>query len=195
LAILDLDARSNQPFTYNQALHIVFNGEIYNYLDIKATLLAKGHLFNTTSDTEVICAAYLEYGENCVDHFNGMFAFVIYDERKQLLFGARDRMGQKPFYYYHQGPHFEFASQISAIRLGHKNLSLSDRAISNYMVWGYIPDPDSIFNEIKKLPPGHSFTFHLNSGRYNEKQYWDIDYQGKNMFLGSYGEAVEELEV
>tara|TARA_R110000751_G_scaffold210384_1_gene314115 strand:+ start:29048 stop:30877 length:1830 start_codon:yes stop_codon:yes gene_type:complete len=195
LAILDLDARSNQPFTYNKALRIVFNGEIYNYLEIKAILLAKGHVFNTTSDTEVICAAYLEYGENCVEHFNGMFAFVIYDERKQLFFGARDRTGQKPFYYYHQGIHFEFASQLSAIRFGHKNLSLSQKAISNYMVWGYIPDPDSIFNEIKKLPPGHSFTFHLSSGHFNEKPYWDIDYEGKNKFLGSYGEAVEELEI
>lgn len=195
LAILDLDARSNQPFSYNDNLHIVFNGEIYNYLEIKATLLTKGRTFNTTSDTEVICAAYLEYGENCVDHFNGMFAFVIYDRRKHLFFGARDRMGQKPFYYCHQGADFEFASQISAIRLGHKKLSLSDRAISNYMVWGYIPDPDSIFSEIKKLPPGHSFTFRPSSGHFQKKQYWDIDYEGKNNFLGSYAEAVEELEV
>src|SRR5690554_5054644 len=152
LAILDLDARSNQPFTYDKVLHIVFNGEIYNYLDIKKVLSNKGYNFTTTSDTEVICATYLEYGEDCVEHFNGMFAFVIYDERKQLFFGARDRTGQKPFYYYQQGTDFEFASQLSAIKLGHNNLSLSQKAISNYMVWGYIPDPDSIFNEIKKLP-------------------------------------------
>ena len=113
LAILDLDARSNQPFNYFAGIHVVFNGEIYNYLDIKETLASKGHVFKTTSDTEVICAAYLEYGENCVNHFNGMFAFVIYDERQQLFYGARDRLGQKPFYYYHSGIDFEFASQIS----------------------------------------------------------------------------------
>jgi asparagine synthase (glutamine-hydrolysing) len=115
LAILDLDKRSNQPFSYYNNIHIVFNGEIYNFLEIKAKLLSKGYTFNTTSDTEVICAAYLEYGENCVTHFNGMFAFVIYDEKKQLFFGARDRLGQKPFYYSHSGTDFEFASQISAI--------------------------------------------------------------------------------
>ncbi|MCM4167335.1 Asparagine synthetase [glutamine-hydrolyzing] 1 [Arenibacter antarcticus] len=195
LAILDLDARSNQPFTYSEGIHIVFNGEIYNYLEIKAILVNQGHTFRTTSDTEVICAAYLEYGENCVEHFNGMFAFVIYDEKQQLFFGARDRLGQKPFYYYHSGTEFEFASQISAIRLEHKNLSISNKAISNYMVWGYIPDPDSIFTEIKKLPPGHSFTYHLPSGGFKQHKYWDIDYKGQNIFQGSYEDAQEELEV
>ncbi len=195
LAILDLDARSNQPFSYNDKVHIVFNGEIYNYTKIKESLLGKGYSFKTTSDTEVICAAYLEYSENCVEHFNGMFAFVIYDEIKQRFFGARDRLGQKPFYYYHSGTHFEFASQTSAIRIGHKNLSVSNRAISNYMVWGYIPDPESIFAEIKKLPPGHLFTYELNSGVFKEKKYWDIDFEGQHHFQGTYGEAQEELEV
>ena len=195
LAILDLDARSNQPFSYTSGIHIVFNGEIYNYIDIKESLKAKGHTFNTTSDTEVICAAYLEYGENCVEHFNGMFAFVIYDEGKQQFFGARDRLGQKPFYYYHSGTDFEFASQISAIKLGNSSLSISNRAISNYMVWGYIPDPDSIFKEVKKLPPGHSFVYQLQSGIFKEKKYWDIDFKGQNLFQGTYEEAQEELEL
>jgi asparagine synthase (glutamine-hydrolysing) len=106
LAIIDLDERSNQPFTYQEKIHLVFNGEIYNFKDIKNTLVEKGYQFKTTSDTEVICAAYLEYGENCVNHFNGMFAFVIYDQIKNIFFGARDRLGQKPFYYYHNGKDF-----------------------------------------------------------------------------------------
>tara|TARA_R110000822_G_scaffold308909_2_gene437454 strand:+ start:9581 stop:11419 length:1839 start_codon:yes stop_codon:yes gene_type:complete len=195
LAILDLDARSNQPFNYFAGIHVVFNGEIYNYLDIKETLASKGHVFKTTSDTEVICAAYLEYGENCVNHFNGMFAFVIYDERQQLFYGARDRLGQKPFYYYHSGIDFEFASQISAIRIGHKNMSISNKAISNYMVWGYIPDPDSIFSEVKKLPPGHSFIYELKSGSFRQKKYWDIDYKGHDNFQGTYEHAQDELEL
>lgn len=194
LAILDLDARSNQPFTYNKTLHIVFNGEIYNYIEIKASLVAKGHTFNTTSDTEVICAAYMEYGEDCVSHFNGMFAFVIYDERKQLFFGARDRLGQKPFYYFHSGTNFEFASQISSIQLFNNNLTISNKAISNYMIWGYIPDPISIASEVKKLLPGHSFTYHLKSGQFKERQYWEIDYEGKNIFHDSYDEAKNILE-
>jgi len=195
LAILDLDERSNQPFSYSAGIHIVFNGEIYNYMVIKETLLAKGHIFRTTSDTEVICAAYLEYGEKCVEHFNGMFAFVIYDEHKQLLFGARDRLGQKPFYYYHSGTEFEFASQLSVIKLGNTSLSTSNRAISNYMAWGYIPDPESIFSEVKKLPPGHIFTYSIHSGTLKDKKYWDIDYQGQFNFKGSYESAQEELEV
>ena len=97
LSIIDLDPRSDQPFTYYDHIHIVFNGEVYNFKAIKDTLIQKGYKFKTTSDTEVLCAAYLEYGQNCVDHFHGMFAFVIYDEKKQLFFGARDRLGKKPF--------------------------------------------------------------------------------------------------
>jgi asparagine synthase (glutamine-hydrolysing) len=195
LAILDLDARSNQPFSYSEGIHIVFNGEIYNYIEIKEVLKARGHSFKTTSDTEVICASYLEYGEKCVEHFNGMFAFVIYDEHKQLFFGARDRLGQKPFYYYHSGNDFEFASQLSAIRLDNTSLSVSNRAISNYMVWGYIPDPESIFSEVKKLPPGHSFTYEIHSGVLKEKKYWDIDYQGQEHFQGTFEDAQEKLEL
>jgi asparagine synthase (glutamine-hydrolysing) len=90
LAIIDLDPRSNQPFVFQETIHIVFNGEIFNYLDIKSSLRGKGYSFNTTSDTEVICAAYMEYGEECVNYFNGMFAFVIYDVTKELLFGGTD---------------------------------------------------------------------------------------------------------
>ena len=131
LAIIDLDARSNQPFSY-QHIHIAFNGEIYNFLDLKAGLKQKGYAFKTTSDTEVLCAAYLEYGDAFVSKLNGMFAFVIYDEKNQRLFGARDRLGQKPFYYYFDGKDFEFASQISSIQMYNENLSISSQAISYY---------------------------------------------------------------
>lgn len=193
LSIIDLDPRSDQPLTYNQHVRIVFNGEIYNFKSIKETLLKKGYQFHTTSDTEVMCAAYLEYGEQCVDHFNGMFAFVIYDEHKQQLFGARDRLGKKPFYYYHKGKNFEFSSQISSIQLYNNNLSISEKSIAYYMAWGAIPDPHSIFNEVKKLLPGHTFTFDLNTGVFNSKQYWDINYRTEPNFKGSYDEAKSEL--
>src|SRR5690606_38034367 len=128
-----LDPRSNQPFKYLDRLEIVFNGEIYNYIDLKKDLTSKGHIFKTTSDTEVICAAYLEYGSRCLDLLNGMFAFVIYDISKSLFFGARDRLGKKPFYYYHKNKQFEFASQISCIQLYNKNLSISNKAIRDYL--------------------------------------------------------------
>lgn len=194
LSIIDLDPRSNQPFIYNDNIHLVFNGEIFNFQSLKKKLHKKGYEFKTTSDTEVVCASYLEYGQDCVNHFNGMFAFVIYDAKKQLFFGARDRMGQKPFYYYHNGKDFEFASQISSIQLFHNNLTISKNSINLYFSWGNIPDPYSIFNEINKLKAGHSFIFNLNSGEFKLNQYWDIDYNGKNNFKGSFTDAKFELE-
>ncbi|WP_055444745.1 asparagine synthase (glutamine-hydrolyzing) [Lacinutrix himadriensis] len=193
LAIIDLDVRSNQPFSYYHT-HIVFNGEIYNFLEIKKQLQDKGHQFKTTSDTEVICAAYIEYGDAFVSMLNGMFAFVIYDEKKQLLFGARDRTGQKPFYYNLSNNDFEFASQISSIQLHNSNLSISSQSISYYLAWGNVPDSYSIFNEIKKLDAGHSFNYDLTTKKYTQKEYWDIDYKAENLFKGSYEEAKDTLE-
>lgn len=194
LSIIDLDARSNQPLSYLDHIEIVFNGEIFNFKDLKDKLHKKGYTFKTTSDTEVICAAYLEYGENCVNHFNGMFAFVIYDKKKHQFFGARDRLGQKPFYYYHNGRDFEFASQISSIQLHNTKLTISEHAINSYITWETIPDPLSIFNEIHKLLPGYAFVFDLESGKLETKQYWDIDYKGENIFNGDYKEAQSELK-
>lgn len=194
LAIVDLDSRSNQPFTYHN-IHIVFNGEIYNFKTIRKKLLTKGYNFKTNSDTEVVCAAYLEYGKTCLKHFNGMFSFVIYDTTKQILFGARDRLGQKPFYYYHNNKTFEFASQISSIQTHFdvNKLSISKQSIAYYFSWGNIPDPLSIFNEIKKLKAGHYFTFELNTGNLSIKQYWDIDYKNEKPYKGNYLDAKRKL--
>jgi len=193
LSIIDLDPRSDQPFTYNEHIHIVFNGEVYNFKSIKETLIKLGYKFNTTSDTEVLCAAYLEYGQDCVKHFIGMFAFVIYDEKKQQFFGARDRLGQKPFYYFHNGKDFEFASQISSIQMHMEDFTISKCAISYYLSWGNIPDPQSIFNEVKKLRAGYKFTFDLNTKKFDTEPYWDIDYKNSNPFKGTYEEAKQEL--
>ncbi|HTN21389.1 MAG TPA: asparagine synthase (glutamine-hydrolyzing) [Pelobium sp.] len=192
LAILDLDSRSNQPYSYKH-LKIVFNGEIYNYKSIRSELAKKGYHFTTTSDTEVIGAAYMAYGDACVTHFNGMFAFVIYDSSKKLLFGARDRLGKKPFYYAHQGDLFEFASQSSAIKIG-RNLTLDQQAVQDYLIWGYVPEPRSIWSEIKQLPAGNYFTYNLKSGLLQINKYWDLDYNRDHLFLGSYREAKEELK-
>ncbi|MCK0124114.1 asparagine synthase (glutamine-hydrolyzing) [Gelidibacter sp. F2691] len=193
LSIIDLEARANQPLSYGQNIEIVFNGEIYNFREIRDILYKKGYAFKTTSDTEVICAAYLEYGEDCVNHFNGMFAFVIYDKIRHQFFGARDRLGVKPFYYYHNGTDFEFASQISSIQLHNSNLSISQKSIEAYLTWGNIPDPLSIFNEVKKLMAGHTFVFDMMTGELKTKVYWDIDYQGHRNFTGNYKDAKIEL--
>ena len=187
LAIIDLDHRSDQPFTYLH-LRIVFNGEIYNYRLLKARLEKEGYTFRTSSDTEVICAAYLAYGEDCLIHFNGMFAFVIYDEKKKILFGARDRLGKKPFYYCHNGQSFEFASQPSQLKIARK-FTIDQQAINEYFIWGYVPDPSSIWQEVKKLPAGNFFNYNLSSGALAIKKYWDLDYERVNKFEGTYGEA------
>ncbi|WP_289062464.1 asparagine synthase (glutamine-hydrolyzing) [uncultured Zobellia sp.] len=194
LSIVDLDSRSNQPFTYSENIHIVFNGEIYNFKELREQLKKKGYPFRTSSDTEVICAAYLEYGKDCVNHFNGMFAFVIYDVENQLLYGAKDRLGQKPFYYYLNGQDFEFSSQISSIQKFHNNLSISKNAIEDYLSWNSVPIPSSIFNEVKKLEDGHWFTFNLTNYNFTTHQYWDIPYTSKNTYKGSFDDAQNELE-
>ncbi|WP_423149738.1 asparagine synthase (glutamine-hydrolyzing) [Rubrolithibacter danxiaensis] len=192
LSIIDLDPRSNQPFLYGH-LWIVFNGEVYNYKDIQKDLVKKGYSFKTTSDTEVICAAYLEYGEECVIHFNGMFSFVIYDTEKKEFFGARDRFGKKPFYYSHINGTFEFASQPSQISIA-RDFTLDEQAISEYFIWNNIPEPRSIWKEVKKLPAGHSFIYRLNSDQLKIKKYWDLDYNWNNKFTGTYEEAKVTLE-
>ncbi|RZK14895.1 MAG: asparagine synthase (glutamine-hydrolyzing) [Flavobacterium sp.] len=191
LAIIDLDPRSNQPYSYLH-LRIVFNGEIYNYRALKDTLIKIGYNFNTSSDTEVICAAYLEYQEKCVEHFNGMFAFVIHDGKEHKLFGARDRLGKKPLYYYSSANGFEFASQPSQINLD-KNLGISEEAINAYLHQSYITDQYCIFKNIDKLKAGHYFTYCLNSNRFQNTKYWDIDLNSSGSYLGTYADAKEAL--
>ena len=192
LAIVDLDHRSDQPFTY-QHLKIVFNGEIYNFQSLKTELQNHGHVFYTDSDTEVLAVAYLHYGPRCIDLFNGMFAFVVYDTKEQVLFGGRDRLGKKPFYYAHQGTNFEFASQPSQIIINRK-VSRDEQAINAYFVWGYIPEPHTAWNEIKKLPAGHVFTYSIASGEFSIRKYWDLDPHELSSYQGSYDSAKLKLK-
>ena len=192
LSIIDLDPRANQPFQYHH-LSISFNGEIYNFLELKDDLIKKGYNFGTSSDTEVICASYLEYGDKCVEQFNGMFAFVIYDSKKNILFGARDRLGKKPFFYTLRNNQFEFASQLNTLAVGNE-FQIDEKAITDYLLWGYVPEPASIYKDVFKLKAGHKFHYNLSSKNFNEEKYWDIDYEWKNKFSGSYNEAVDELE-
>ncbi len=192
LAIVDLDHRSDQPFSYRH-VKVVFNGEIYNYKSIRTHLKTLGHTFDTDSDTEVLAAAYIHYGELCVEHFNGMFAFVIYDAALNRFFGARDRLGKKPFYYALNYAGFEFASQPAQISIG-RHVSLDEQAINEYFIWGYVPEPRSAWNEIEKLPAGHSFTYNLTTGSFKTEKYWDLDTDVQNGYAGTYTEAKTELE-
>lgn len=172
LSIIDLDERSNQPFKYNHDISIVFNGEIYNYKELKMRYLCDIQ-FRTESDTEVLCALYEKYGLESVNYLNGMFAYVIYDRRRNVLVGARDRLGKKPFYYWHSSRGFEFASQPKVIQFNNK-FHIDTLARKFYLMHGVIPDPYSAFKEVKKLRAGQCFTYFIDDNRLDIRQYWDL---------------------
>ncbi len=173
LAIIDL-VTGRQPMSDGDARHwIVFNGEIYNFRQLRAELEATGHRFRTRSDTEVILAAHAEYGEDCVEHLRGMFAFAIWDRTRRRLFLARDRLGKKPIYYWQRDGLFLFASEPKAL-LRHPAVSreLDWGAFHHYLAFGYTPAERSIFAGIRKLPPAHTAT--LESGRLTLRRYWRL---------------------
>jgi asparagine synthase (glutamine-hydrolysing) len=178
LAILDLSEKGRQPmFNHDKSLCITFNGEIYNFLEIKKVLSRK-YKFKSDSDTEVILYAYQEWGYKCLDKLSGMFSFVIYDLRKNLLFGARDRLGQKPLKYYHKNGKLVFASEIKAILglLDHK-VEIDEIALDNFLTLQYVPSPATGFKDIYKLPAGHYFTY--KNGDLTIRKYWSIKFSEK----------------
>jgi asparagine synthase (glutamine-hydrolysing) len=177
LAIIDLSGGQQPLSTPDRQVTITFNGEIFNYLGIRKELIAKGHQFLTRSDTETILYAWLEWGEKCVDHLRGMFAFSIWDKRQQTLFCARDRLGVKPFYYTHTTDgFFLFASELKALQI-HPSVktNINPTSIETYFALGYITDPDSIFSDIQKLPAGHTLTLKRGHAP-TMKQYWDLPF-------------------
>jgi len=176
LSIIDLSEKGSQPMTYTykkKLVTIVFNGEIYNYQEIRNVLIEKGYEFKSTSDTEVILASYLEWGEDCVKKFNGMWAFCIYDKQKNILFLSRDRVGKKPLYYYYDGDKFIFSSEIKGI-LKHKlKLKMDKDAIDLYFSLGFIPAPYSIYKNIQKIEQRQSIIFKLKTKTIKKKNYYD----------------------
>lgn len=170
LSILDLDARSHQPMVFEN-LHIVFNGEIYNYKDIKKELISLGYQFKTESDTEVLLIGYREWGKDILQKVNGMFAFSIYNSETNVIFSARDRLGVKPFYYYWKNGEFEICSQIRPL-LDKKDIN--KEAISIFLDCAFIPSPYTIVEDVYKLPPGNYMEFHLNSKTLDIEEYWNL---------------------
>ena len=169
---------------------ITFNGEIYNFKDIKKEL-EKKYQFKTNSDTEVILNLYADKGEDCVKYMRGMFAFAIYDSRNKKLFLARDHLGQKPLYYYHDGNTFLFASEIKAIlEIEPKLRQLDCNALYEYLTIRIITPPRSMFRNIRKLAPGHSLAF--QNGKLEIKPYWQLKYEPK--LRGDINETIEELD-
>lgn len=197
LSIIDL-AGGKQPMADDSGRYwITFNGEIYNFPDLRERLVKQGHRFSTRSDTETILAAYKQYGDKCVDHLRGMFAFAVWDRHRQRLFLARDRVGKKPLYYHFNGQRFIFASEIKAI-LQHPSVPrlIDPRAIADYFNYNYIPFPRTIFQPIKKLLPGHCIKLDLcadNTLAFAQEQYWDLRYAPEvDVPEGQWCEALRE---
>jgi asparagine synthase (glutamine-hydrolysing) len=178
LAIIDLSADGKQPMCSACGRYvIVFNGEIYNFQELRAKYAEQGYVFRSRSDTEVILAAYSFHGEACLEHLHGMFALALWDKRRRTLFLARDRIGKKPLYWWHGGnDRLAFASELkSLLLLPPIRPEIDQTAIVDYLKYLYIPAPKTIYRDIYKLPPGHSLT--LRSGESPViQEYWDVKF-------------------
>jgi asparagine synthase (glutamine-hydrolysing) len=186
LAILDLTPAGHQPMSNEDGMvWLIFNGEIYNFQELVPVLEAAGHRFRSRSDSEVIIHAYEQWGTECLQHFNGMFTFAIWDKRNRSVFIARDRLGVKPLYYWSNGTHFAFSSELKALlTLPGVPRCLNLHALRSYLEYEYVPVPESIFYGIQKLPAGHYLQFRLDGSSqghltadWHPRQYWDVRFQ------------------
>lgn len=178
LSIIDLTSGQQPMSAMEQRFQIVFNGEIYNFKEIRKELIAAGYSFTTNSDTEVILLAYLKWGPASVEKLNGMFAYAIWDKQKRLLFIARDRVGKKPLYYYWDGNFFSFASELKALRTEtDRTREINYQALDCYYSFGYIPSPFSIYQDIAKLEPAHYLT--IDQKGLVKKRYWLLKFSPK----------------
>ncbi len=193
LSIIDL-AGGHQPlFNEDRTVVVVYNGEIYNFRALATELVASGHRFRTRSDTEVIVHAWEEWGEECVRRFRGMFAFALWDQRRQVVFLARDRLGLKPLYYAVLADgRVIFASELKAL-LPCPDLPrrIDVRAVEDYFAYGYVPDPKTIYRDVAKLPPGHTLSFQRYRPLPDPRPYWDVSFEPRRGV--SEAEACEEL--
>lgn len=172
LSIIDLSKKGHQPMSNDDGnIHIVYNGEIYNFKEIRQELEKKGYCFNSNTDTEVILKSHMEWGDSCVERFNGMFAFAIWDASKNKLFLARDRMGIKPLYYFYDGKRFIFASEIKAILEHDIKREVDREGFSSFMNFRFTVGPRTILKDIRKLLPAHTLV--LEKGKLKAQRYWE----------------------
>ena len=192
LSIIDVSGGHQPVFNEDNSAWIVFNGEIYNFLELRPELERGGHRFRTKSDTEVIVHLYEEYGADCVQKLRGMFAIALYDERKKKLLLARDRFGKKPLHYALVDGKLYFASEIKSILSVAPELAeLNQQGLLDYLYHGYVPDPITAYKRIHKLPPGHLLEF--ERGEIRVRQYWDLPKFGTHS-PASEEECLEEME-
>jgi len=185
LSVIDVSAGHQPMHNEDKTLWIVFNGEIYNYRELREGLITRGHRFLTNTDTEVILHLYEDHKEDCVQHLRGMFAFAIWNIKDQELFIARDRLGIKPLYYFFDGKRFVFGSEAKAV------LQCPDiprepyaPALVNYFFYGYVPDPQTSFSGLSKLPAAHYLTY--RAGKVLTRRYWDVQYNSDTVHSEEY---------
>tara|TARA_R110002072_G_scaffold302681_1_gene487254 strand:+ start:1403 stop:3205 length:1803 start_codon:yes stop_codon:yes gene_type:complete len=180
LAIVDLSPTGHQPMVSADGRYVlIYNGEIYNHRSIRSELQAKGYVFTGTSDTEVLLTAYREWGRGAIDRLQGMFAFVIWDAKERRLFGARDRAGEKPFFYYYRDGLLVFGSELKAL-LGHPDLprTINLAAMDEFLAYGYVSRDRCLLDGFRKLPAGHTFEFFADHGRLDIQPYWQLPMYG-----------------
>ena len=197
LSIIDLSNAGNQPMRYINRYTIIHNGEIYNYVEIKEELQKKDYSFSSKTDTEVIAAAYDCWGEECVDHFDGMFAFAIWDEKEKELFAARDRFGEKPFFYFLDKEQLVFGSEMKALWKAGIERKVNLKLLFNYLTIGYVDNPnipeETFYENIFKLPPASFLKFSIANFQLSITNYWDIEIENENKKITD-AEAIEQFE-
>src|SRR5215471_3462957 len=192
LSIIDIEGGHQPLFNEDGTIAVILNGQIYNYRELRKDLIKRGHHFRTESDTEVIAHLYEEMGEECVTQFNGMFALALWDENRQRLFIARDRLGVKPLYYYEGADQFVFASELKAL-LRHPEVprEIDPSAIAEYLTLMYVRAPRTPLKNIRKLLPGHYLS--IDSRGVRMKRYWDLREHYDRPQALSEGEAIERI--
>jgi asparagine synthase (glutamine-hydrolysing) len=179
LSIIDLSDAGNQPMNYMGRYVIIHNGEIYNYIELKEELIKKGYSFSSQTDTEVIAAAYDCWKEGCVGHFDGMFAFAIWDEKEKEFFAARDRFGEKPFYYYYNQNKFLFASEMKALWAAGVDKAANQKMLFNFITIGYTDNPErpeeTFYENTFKLPAASYLKFSFLYFTFSVRKYWEVD--------------------
>lgn len=196
LSVLDLSDCAHQPMgDAERGLWIVFNGEIYNFQDLRGELAARGHVFRSSGDTEVVLAAYAQWGPDCLDRLEGMFALAIHDRARDWLFLARDRSGEKPLYYRHHRLGFAFASELKALMADPSLAREVDLdALRDYLSYGYVIGGRSMLRGVVKLPPAHCMTYNLRDNSVRLRRYWDLPAFEAQTPAASIDELVDELE-
>jgi asparagine synthase (glutamine-hydrolysing) len=196
LCIIDLSDNAAQPMSFLNRYHIIHNGELYNYIELREELKNKGYSFLSASDTEVIVAAFDAFGKGCLQRFDGMFAFAIWDEKEQQLFAARDRFGEKPFFYFYDGEQLAFASEIKALWSMGVEKKVNRSLLYNFLSIDYTSNPanpaETFFENIQKLPAASILTYSLQKQELSVEKYWEL-YPEANHTI-SEADAIEQFK-